>query len=324
MSDNFKSEEINFQAMGTGVSAEIVVKTPADIARVKTALKNIKNIFEKNEKIFSRFRSDSELTRINNNLGKETEVSPEMFEVLELCLKFHEISEGYFDPRIIGNLENIGYDKNFLSNNLNKSEEKNIKLENISGKLTDDLILNSNKLTVIFKKRLDTTGIAKGYTVDEAAQYFKSNNFSDFIVDAGGDMFAQGLDKKGEDWKIEIEGLENNKIMLKLKNEGVATSGISRKKWIIGGKKFHHLINPKDTENFSFDLKTVTVIKEKTVEADGRAKVLFLMGRTKGLKFANDNNLKVLFLDHKNNIYLSEKMKENTESQALGNLAKTG
>lgn len=99
--------------------------------------------------------------------------------------------------------------------------------------------------------------------------------------------------------------------MLKLKNEGIATSGISRKKWEAGGKKFHHLINPKDTENFSFDLKTVTVIREKTVEADGRAKVLFLMGKVKGLEFANRNNLKALFLDYKGNVYLSEKMKEN-------------
>lgn len=296
-----------FKAMGTDVFAEIVVKTTKDVDRAKEAIKNIQNIFAKNEKIFSRFILDSELSKINNNLGEEIGVSPEMFEVLGLCLKFHEISEGYFDPRIIGNLERIGYSQDFKE--IGEIRELREIAEDTEGRLRDDLMLDAQNKNVIVKKRIDTTGIAKGYTVDSAKEYLIKNNFDNFVVDAGGDMFAQGLDKNGENWKIGIEGLEDNKLMLKLKNEGIATSGISRKKWEIGGKKFHHLINPKDIGNFSFDLKTVTAIREKTVEADGRAKVLFLMGRTKGLEFANQNNLKALFLDYKGNVYLSEAMK---------------
>lgn len=298
----------NFRAMGTDVSVEIIADQTGE---AKKAAAKVKNIFAKNEKIFSRFKGDSELSFLNNNLGKEIPTSPEMEEVLGLCLKFYKISGGYFDPRIIGNLERIGYNKDFKSNDLNAAEEKNIELEKIEEDLTDDLILDSKKSAVIFKKRMDTTGIAKGYTVDEAAKCLKKQGFKNFVVDAGGDMFMQGYDVGEQDWKIRIEGLENGKLMLKLNNGGIATSGISRKRWATGDKKFHHLINPKDPENFSFDIKTVTVIENKTVEADGRAKTLVLMGKEKGLEFANKNNIKALFLDYKGNAYLSEAIKDN-------------
>lgn len=314
MSSNKKISE-NFRAMGTDISVEIIFSDSVgmDSGAVK-AIAEVKNIFAKNEKIFSRFQEDSELSKINKNLNTEINVSREMMEVLELCLKFYEISNGYFDPRIIENLERIGYDKDFKSNDFNKDEETDIKLEKMERNLAEDLILSASRRTsksiAILRKKMDTTGIAKGYTVDEAAEHLKKQGFKNFVVDAGGDMFAEGYDVEEKDWKIGIEGLENGKLMLKLNNEGIATSGISRKRWIVGNKKFHHLINPKDPENFSFDIKTVTVINNKTVEADGRAKTLVLMGKEKGLRFANENNLKALFLDYKGNVYLSEAMKE--------------
>jgi len=303
----------NFRAMGTDVSVDIVIEKSAVNAEkeAKKALGEVKNIFEKNEKTFSRFKNDSELSKINKNLNREIRISEAMAEVLELCLKFYEESGGYFDPRVIGNLEQAGYDKDFRDSDLNSTEEMDKNLEKPVGELGNDLAINKEEGIVLIKKRIDTTGIVKGYTVDKAAEYLKSKKFKNFIVDAGGDMYAEGLNDKQEQWRVKVEGLENDKIMLELSREGIATSGISRKRWQRGSKKVHHLINPKDPENFSHELKTVTVIKNKTVEADGRAKVLFLMGLQDGMKFANVNKIKALFLDYKGNVYLSETIKEN-------------
>ncbi|KKR21108.1 MAG: Membrane-associated lipoprotein involved in thiamine biosynthesis [Candidatus Moranbacteria bacterium GW2011_GWA2_39_41] len=306
----------DFRAMGTDVSVEIVLGHPVSkgtrgVFEAQETINKIKNIFSTNEKIFSRFREDSELAKINTNLGKEIVVSEKMFEVLSLCIKFYDLSDGYFDPRIIEVLERIGYDKDFKSNDFNSDVEKKINLEKIAGDLQEDLILNSERRTVLVKKRIDTTGIAKGYTVDEAAQYLKAQGFEDYIVNGSGDIMASGFSDEHSVWRIGIEGLDDSKLMLKLENEGIATSGISRKRWRIGEKKVHHLINPKDPENFSYDIKTVTVIEEKTVEADGRAKVLVLMGKEKGLEFANKNNIKALFLDYRGNVYLSNEIKKN-------------
>lgn len=304
--------KLDFQAMGTDIYIEIVLDGDTSSAKAEIAIEKVKNVFYEYEKIFSRFRPDSELSKINRSIGEKIHVSDEMFEVLGLCLKFNEISQGYFDPRIIENLENIGYSKDFLNNDLNSKNNREIKIKDIPGDLKKDLFLEPKKKTVLIKKRIDTTGIAKGYTVDRAAELLRKEKISNFIIDAGGDMYAKGFNKYGGKWKIGIEGLDDKNAMLKLKNEGIATSGISRKKWKMGGKKFHHLINPKRPRNFSWELESVTVIKEKTVEADGRAKVLFLMGGEKGLEFANRNNLKALFLCSGGEKYfLSEAIKNN-------------
>lgn len=311
MNNNLEKIKLDFRAMGTDVSVEIIFESLTLKANAQKALQYVQKIFTENEKIFSRFSNDSELARINRNIGKEVAISNKMFAVLELCLKFNKISEGYFDPRIISVLEKIGYDKDFKMNDFNVSEDKKINLEKIDTNLQEDLILSSEKKTILIKKRIDTTGIAKGFTVDECARFLKKEGFKNFIVDAGGDMFAQGFNKDGKEWAVGVEGAPDDKIIIKLNQEGIATSGISRKRWKIGEKKFHHLINPKDPENFSYEIKTVTVVDKETVEADGRAKVLVLMGKEKGLEFANKNNIKALFLDYRGNVYLSNEIKKN-------------
>jgi FAD:protein FMN transferase len=311
MNSNHSLSKIEFRAMGTDISIDVVLSENISEERAQAGIEMVKTIFEKYEQMFSRFRADSELSKINKKTGEEIIVAPEMFEVLSLCLKYNRESQGYFDPRVIGNLEKIGYDKDFKTNDLNSAENSKVWLEKITGKLEEDLILNKDKKTVLAKKRIDTTGIAKGYIVDRSVESLKAQGFKNFIVDAGGDMFAEGLNEKREAWQVGVEGYKADRLMLKLSGEGIATSGISRKRWQRGSKKVHHLINPRDPDNFSHVLKTVTVVKDKTVEADGKAKVLFLMGRPDGMKFANENNLKALFLDYKGNVYLSEAIKEN-------------
>ncbi|MCK5080901.1 MAG: FAD:protein FMN transferase, partial [Candidatus Moranbacteria bacterium] len=246
---------------------------------------------------------------INKNLGLEIVVSPAMLEILLLCQKFNQISKGYFDPRILENLKKIGYDRDFRKHHF-YFKEKELELFRIEKPLEKDLKIFPEEKKIIAKREIDTTGIVKGYTVDLVAEFLAEEGFENFIIDAGGDMSIRGLDENGKKWRIGIEGLNNNAVMLAASDVGLATSGISRKKWTVGEKNVHHLINPKNPSEFSYDLKTVAVIEEKTVEADGRAKSLFLMGRKQGIEFANENKIKALFLDYKGNVYLSEEIKK--------------
>jgi thiamine biosynthesis lipoprotein len=300
-----------FSAMGTNISVEIVLDNEKSKENVREGLDEIEKIFRDLEKIFSRFDPESELSKINGNLNQELNISETMADVLLLSLQFNKIFEGYFDPRIIANLEKIGYDKDFRKNNFNISEAKEIIPEKIEPPLENDLFLNFENKKATVKKRIDLAGIVKGYAVDKVSEYLKKEGFKNFIVEAGGDMYASGKNEENNFWTIDIEGLPKEKMMFKIKSEGIATSGISRKRWSIGDQKFHHLINPKDPKKFSFELKSATVIAQNAIEADAIVKSLFLMGKEKGMEMANKNNLKVLFLDYKGNAYLSQKIKEN-------------
>lgn len=298
--------ESRFKALGTDIFLVIICEREEEKIQAQKDLKAVCEIYEKHEKIFSRFDAKSELSFLNNNLGNFQEASAEMVKVSQLALKYNLEMEGLFDPRVIEALENIGYQKDFKENNFQGNGE--LEKRNL-GKLTEDLKIEKNKL--FFGRRMDFSGIAKGYITDKVSAFLRSKGKKNFLVDSGGDIFAQGLDEKKEKWKIALENIAEEKMLLEISNAGVATSGITRRKWKVGEKKFHHLINPKNPGNFAFDLQSVTVVAKNTTEADVFAKILFLQGKEKGLEFSRKENIKSLFLDYKGSLYLSEKAKKN-------------
>jgi FAD:protein FMN transferase len=246
-------------------------------------------------------------------------------------------------------LENIGYDKDFReiailhchpreSGDPDKKDNSGFRIKCGMTRLTEplekDIIIKKNK--VLFNHRMDFSGIAKGYITDKAAEFLKNRGFQNFLIDSGGDIYASGKDCDGEPWLISIEGADESRLNFNLSDRGVATSGITRKKWEVlpphpnyhsnlrnshqlhfgcggMGKKYHHLINPKNPETFLFDLKSVTVIAENTEKADIWAKTLYLMGKDRGLKYSNENKIASVFLDYKGNVHLSEKIKNYTK-----------
>jgi len=293
--------ELRFKALGTDIYLIIACEENEAVLAEKT-LKKTREIYFEQEKIFSRFDGKSELSFLNNNLGKFNSVSEELQEISQLALEYNLETKGLFDPRIIENLENIGYKQDFQKKNFTADLEK---IENISGNLAEDLKIENKK--IFFGQRMDFSGIAKGYITDKVSRFLVKAGLENFLVDSGGDIFAKGLDEKGEKWKVGLEGISEEKILLEISDEAVATSGITRRKWKIGEKKFHHLINPQKPTEFNFDWQLVTVIAKTAVEADVWAKVLFLEGN--GGELGKDK--KSLFLDYKGNLFISEKIKEN-------------
>ncbi|HLM84372.1 MAG TPA: FAD:protein FMN transferase [Candidatus Bathyarchaeia archaeon] len=304
MSDNQKKFflESKFRALGTDIFVRIVFDSAEKKEVAQDDLKKTKEIFFEKEKIFSRFDSESELSRLNKNLGVWQKASPDILYLAGRAAYYNGISGELYDPRVIKVLEQIGYDKDFKG-----KEFSNVDLPPVFSPfetaLKNDLKNGNGKIK--FLRRMDFSGIAKGYIVDRAAEFLKKRGWKNFLVDAGGDMNISGLNENGEKWRIAVEGVPEEKLMLQISQRGIATSGISRKKWQIQGIKFHHLVNPKDPNNFSYELRTVSVIAKTTENADGLAKTLVLMGREKGLRFAKENKIAAVFLDYTGNILVA-------------------
>jgi len=297
----------DFRALGTDVDIRIVFSDEKEKEKVQDDLAKTKKIFISKEKIFSRFDAESELCRLNENIGVWKKVSPDMLYLAGRALYYNGISGGLYDPRVIDVLEKIGYDKDFKTKDFSKAELPP-SFSMFETGLGDDLKIEKQK--IFFARRMDFSGIAKGYIVDCAAEYLKNQGWKNFLVDAGGDMNLNGANAEEKKWRIAVEGVPEKKLMLEITNAGIATSGISRKKWQIKGKKFHHLVNPKDPNNFSYETRTVSVIAENTENADGRAKVLVLMGKEKGMDFAKENKIAAIFLDYKGNIFITPEAKK--------------
>jgi thiamine biosynthesis lipoprotein len=300
-------KNFNFRALGTDINIRIVFSNEAEKEKAQDDLEEAKNIFFSKEKIFSRFDFESELCGLNKNIGGWQKASPDILYLAGRALYYNDISGGLYDPRVIEVLEKIGYDKDFKAKDFSNTDSPPV-FSVFKTKLSNNLKINGSK--IFFARRTDFSGIAKGYIVDQAAEFLRKNDWKNFLVDAGGDMMISGLNSSGEKWRIAVEGVPEEKLMLEISGKGIATSGISRKKWQIQGKKFHHLVNPKNPNHFSYELRTVSVIEKDTENADGRAKTLVLMGKEKGLEFAKKNKIAAIFLDYKGNIFITPEAKK--------------
>lgn len=293
-----------FRAMGTTVETDIVVSGSKD--ELKSLFREIREVFFHLERIFSRFLAESELSKLNAALGKECVVSRDMFDVLELSLRFSEETDGLFDPRILPQLLRSGYVGDFFDQMPKRESSKSVDEEIFLRRFSEDIFLDTHAGMVWLEHPIDLGGIAKGYAVQTVADRLYRQGFSDFVIDAGGDMFAAGHDEDNDPWLVALEGVDESEARWCLSNKAVATSGMTRRSWDIDGRSFHHLVDPRSPTRYDFSLQTVSVVADSVGEADVLAKTYFLLGTRKGLRRANRLGHVALFLDRHNHITQSD------------------
>lgn len=248
------------------------------------------------EKRFSRFISGSELNIFNDSKKTEIEVTDTMAELLRLAKYYYLKTDGAFDPTIIGSLEGIGYDKNFLDLGASDllAEPKKLDLKKIQTEFAFRPKMEAIKIVgrQIFRPsgfRLDLGGFAKGYIVDLlGATVFKG--VKNFLISAGGDIWAVGNQEGAKGWDVAVQNPlapEENIFFLNTRGQrlGIATSGILERTWKKENFKAHHIIDPGSGLPAENNILSVTVISADAVKADIYAKAVLILGIEKGLKF---------------------------------------
>lgn len=122
--------------------------------------------------------------------------------------------------------------------------------------------------------QLDPSGLVKGWAIDNAAKMLKTMGFSDFYVEAGGDIQVEGNNADGLPWQVGIRNPFNIKQIVKvvsLRGQGIATSGT----YLRGD----HIYNPKDSSDKLSSIKSLTVIGPNIFEADRLATAAYAMGK---------------------------------------------
>jgi len=255
-------------------------------------------VFHGVEERFSRFRPSSELSRLNDMSGHTVIVSPEMFHLLDLCRQFHRLSGGLFDPAILPDLESAGYDRSFEFVATHAPEATATNPTPGHGSIADMAMDRSQRAVQAPPAvRLDLGGIGKGYAVDRAAQALVPA--ADFLIDAGGDIFASGDGPDGDGWLVAVANplREDEDLgVVRLRGQALATSTVSRRRWQRDGRWLHHLIDPRTGEPALSDALSVSVIAASAVEADVCAKVALLLGVESGRQFIDAQGAHGLFV----------------------------
>ena len=273
----------SFEAMGTRV--QVIAAPGSDVAIVDAAVERVRRIFAREEQRFSRFRAESELSRVNAQAGRWVRVSRSFAEVTALALSAARVTSGLFDPTVLPALRAAGYDRDFkelgaadgdpeLGDIRRAFHELVIKDATTCGAWRD-VELHGERVRLPAGAELDFGGIAKGWTVDLAAQALPKLRWA--IVDAGGDLRlvgdppTDGLDIAVED--PQAKGLEA--LRLRLGPGALATSSVTARAW---GRGAHHLIDPRTGLPALTGVLQATVWAETCAEAEVWSKAALLDG----------------------------------------------
>ncbi len=126
---------------------------------------------------------------------------------------------------------------------------------------------------------IDPSGLVKGWAINNAADMLKTMGYSNFYIEAGGDIQVAGSNGYGRRWRVGIRNPFNISQIIKIievTDVGIATSGT----YIRG----EHIYNPKDGYSHPSGIKSLTVIAPNVYEADRFATSAFAMGRS-GMNF---------------------------------------
>lgn len=276
----------HFRAMGTNITVTAVSAGPG--WRVQRKLEEVRSLFAEQEKRFSRFLPESELTRMNVR-GQAAHPSGALWDVLVRARRWWEATERDFDPTILRALERAGYDRSFEQIPPSSQGPATAMASTIGADFGQVELAEPGarrEVSLHNGVTVDLGGIVKGWTVDRAARVLQS--FDAFLIDGGGDIYARGDSMEGHGWWIAVEDpfeVVADRAYVQIKDSAIATSGSYRRQWdaLTGPRAAHHLIDPSSgTPSLSY-VVSATVIAPDAETGDVLAKVALLRGPCEGI-----------------------------------------
>jgi thiamine biosynthesis lipoprotein len=280
-------KQVSQEIMKTDILCEVLSENHSE-AEMLISLEQAFALFRDFEQHYSRFIRDNELWAFNESEGGA--VSPELFRLLEEAKGYYEATGGLFDPSVLASLEREGYAGAYGEHAA------------ISHIPFSELTLERKTLTVSkpLDLKIDLGGIGKGFIADKVTAFLKKE-YQHFIVDAGGDIYASGSNRK-EDypfWAIAVEHPlrpEHPAALLTLSDVSVATSGRNRRHWTKGNEEKHHIIDPNSQKSAVSDLLSVTVVSDSVTRSDVFAKTLLIAGSARGKILADTLGIAAIFI----------------------------
>ena len=257
-----------------------ILTTSIDVNTEKVSKEALKKVWQRLEDISWRmnvFDEKSDVAKINISYPNALEVGADTYEVVKKAIEYNRLTQGAFDITV---WPLIALWKKGEKENIFPSHDEILRTKKMLGPSQIELLSNNQIRLLNEAVKIDLGGIAAGYGVDEAVRIFHEHGLKDFLIDAGGDLFAGGHNCQGQPWRIGIRDPRDAAKLLEviyLTDSAVTTSGDYEKFYEINGQRWSHIFNPI-TGYPQKGVKSATVIAPTTLEADVLATALCVLG----------------------------------------------
>jgi thiamine biosynthesis lipoprotein len=265
--------------MGTAIHVELWGE---DARAAEHAIDAVMAEMHRIDRLMSPYKSDSELSRINRDAGREAvTVGAELFGLIERSLHFSRLSDGAFDITFAG----VGHLYDYREGVAPDAAALARARQAIGWQ---HLILDASARSVRFGRdgmRIDLGGFAKGYVVDTSIAILKRMGVRHAVVAAGGDSHVMG-DRRGRPWSIAIRDPRSPQrvvAVLPLQDTSISTSGDYERYFERDGVRHHHLIDPKTGVSPSA-VRSVTILADDGLTSEGFSKCVFVLGVERGMQ----------------------------------------
>lgn len=299
------------QLMGTVVELQLVTAdaTAADRAS-RAAFAEIARL----EALMTDWRDDSTIGRLNAHAGdgQWIPLDADTAAVLARSLEVARQTRGAFDVTV-GVFHGLWKLDEDVDGSVPSPAEIRKRLALVGWR---DLELDPERPAARLKRagqRVTLGGIAKGYAVDRAAAEVRKAGIQDFILQAGGDFYAAG--KKGDrPWRIGIRDPRGKRdqyfAFAEVSDRSFSTSGDYERYLIRGGRRYHHILDPK-TGWPSAGVRAVTVLAPDAFVADAVDTALLLLGPKAALALLAKHypGVEAILVDARNQVHMTPGMR---------------
>jgi thiamine biosynthesis lipoprotein len=255
------------------LGSTVVVRT-TDPTTIATARAHVEHELANIDLACSRFRADSELSRVNAAAGRSIHVGQLLREALEIALRAAALTDGDVDPTVGRALELAGYDRDWrlLAPPCGEPASTAITVRARSGWRAVELDSQASTIRTPPGVRLDLGATAKAWAADRAAVAAATATGCGVLISLGGDIATAGPAPVGG-WRIRVtddhrSGPSAPGQTVSISSGGLATSSTAVRRWRHLGRTMHHLIDPGTGAPASTPWRTVSVAAADCVQAN--------------------------------------------------------
>ncbi len=224
------------------------------------------------EAVFSRYRPDSELSRLNAGASDELQsLSPDMAELLRRSLALRQVTGGAFDTT-------IGAETALWRDSESWPAPDAVRRR--AAGAAPRLRLDGRRLRRLAPGvQLDFDGVAKGYAVDHCVALLRAAGVRRALLDLGeSSQYALGAPEGGDGWPLVVRGTDPGQTIgsLRLRDQALSVSAVYGHSRELAGHRVGHIVDPRSGRPLRANALALVVTDDATAaEAHSKAVLIW-------------------------------------------------